>query len=138
MISIHGKKRYACLLLASITVGLSGVRAHAQTAPLLPAVDLRRDTRLDSEVWPADFNGDGRTDLIASRTGSASTPPALLVEIGHGDGTFGAPIVTLVAGRAIAVADFNGDQRIDVVVALNPPGNGVSILPGNGNGTFGT
>jgi hypothetical protein len=137
MMSIQGKKRYGCLLLALITVGLSGVRPHAQTAPLLPAVDLRRDTRLDSNVWPADFNGDGVTDLIASRAATASTPAALRVVLGRGDGTFGDAILTNVAGRVIEVGDFNGDRRIDAVVATEDQNVGsVSILPGNGNGTF--
>jgi hypothetical protein len=137
MIPIRGKKRYACLLLASITAVLSTANPRAQSAPLLPSVDLRRDVRLDSEVWPADFNGDGLTDLIASRRGTTSTRPALHVVLGRGDGTFGAPLVTLVNGRVIAVADFNGDRHIDVIVASNPPAENVSILPGNGDGTFG-
>jgi len=59
----------------------------------------------------------------------------LHVVLGRGDGTFGTPIVTNVAGRAIQVGDFNGDRRVDVVLAAAT--NGVSILPGNGNGTFG-
>ena len=136
MIPVHGKKRYAWrLIFMSIAVVLGAGAPRAQTGPLLPSVDLRRDVRLDSEVWPADFNGDGITDLVASRTPTPSSPGGLHVVLGRGDGTFGAPIVTNVAGRAIEVGDFNGDRRVDVVVAAAT--DGVSILPGNGNGTFG-
>jgi regulation of enolase protein 1 (concanavalin A-like superfamily) len=136
MIPVHDKKRYAWrFLLMSITVVLGGGAPRAQTGPLLPSVDLRRDVRLNSEVWPADFNGDGITDLVASRAATTSTPGAMHVVLGRGDGTFGTPIVTSVTGRVIEVGDFNGDRRVDVVVAADT--NGVSILPGNGNGTFG-
>jgi FG-GAP-like repeat/K319L-like, PKD domain len=136
MIPVHDKKRYAWrFILVSITAVLSGGAPRAQTGPLLPSVDLRRDVRLDSQVWPADFNGDGITDLIASRTATTSSPGGLQVVLGRGDGTFGTPIVTNVTGRVLEVGDFNGDRRVDVVIAAAT--NGVSILPGNGNGTFG-
>jgi len=134
MTPVHDTKRYAWrVILMSITVGLSGGTPRAQ-GPLLPSVDLRRDVRLNSEVWPADFNGDGITDLVASRTATTSDPGGLHVVLGRGDGTFGTPIATNVTGRAIEVGDFNGDRRVDVVLAA--ASNGVSILPGNGNGTF--
>ena len=73
MIPVHGKKRYAWrLIFMSIAVVLGAGAPRAQTGPLLPSVDLRRDVRLDSEVWPADFNGDGITDLVASRAATSS------------------------------------------------------------------
>jgi hypothetical protein len=43
--------------------------------------------------------------------------------------------VTSFVGHVLAVADFNGDGRIDLVVVQQNNTN-VSILPGNGNGTF--
>jgi hypothetical protein len=136
MLPVHERKRFARrFILVSITVVLAGGSPRAQTGPLLPSVDLRRDVRLNSQVWPADFNGDGITDLVASRTATTTNPGGLHVVLGRGDGTFGTPIVTNATGRAIEVGDFNGDRRIDVVLAAAT--NGVSILPGNGNGTFG-
>ena len=136
MILVKDMKRSTTVfILMSITVVLSGGAPRAQTGPLLPSVDLRRDVRLNSQVWPADFNGDGITDLVASRTATTTSPGGLHVVPGRGDGTFGTPIVTNVTGRAIEVGDFNGDQRVDVVLAAAT--NGVSILPGNGDGTFG-
>src|SRR4051794_39546326 len=136
MLPVYERKRFARrFILISMTVVLGGGSPRAQTGPLLPSVDLRRDVRLNSQVWPADFNGDGITDLVASRTATTTNPGGLHVVLGRGDGTFGTPIVTNAAGRAIEVGDFNGDRRIDVVLAAAT--NGVSILPGNGNGTFG-
>src|SRR5262245_25522455 len=136
MTPVHDQKRYVWrVIVMLITVGLSGGTPRAQVGPLLPSVDLRRDVRLNSEVWPGDFNGDGITDLVASRTATTSSPGGLHVVLGRGDGTFETPVITNVTGRVIQVGDFNGDRRLDVVLAA--AADGVSILPGNGNGTFG-
>jgi hypothetical protein len=134
----HGRYRYACISLALITVVLAGSHLRAQTQPLLPSVDLRRDLTLSSEVWPGDFNGDGITDLVSS---TGPTPPGessavLQIVLGHGDGTFGPPIVSDFAGRAIQVGDFNGDRRADVVAATTSPAETVVVLASNGDGTL--
>ena len=57
--------------------------------------------------------------------------------LGNGDGTF-QPAVSYTAGFepfSVAVGDFNGDGKLDLVVA-NFDGNTVSVLLGNGDGTF--
>jgi FG-GAP-like repeat len=82
-----------------------------------------------------DFNDDGKLDLVG--IGSANSIATLL---GNGDGTF-QPAITSVAGphpSDLAMADFNGDGRADLAVVVNPSGSPavVSILLGNGNGTF--
>ncbi len=83
----------------------------------------------------ADFNGDGKLDLVAASwtTNNAS------VLLGNGDGTFQA-VTTYSAGtepRGVSVADFNGDGKPDLAIT-NILSNNVSILLGNGNGTFQT
>jgi len=82
-----------------------------------------------------DFNGDGILDLVVSN--KAENEVSLLV--GVGDGTFGTP-VTIPAGvnpACLAAADFNGDGKLDLVVSnLNPITYPISILLGNGDGTF--
>ena len=136
MIPGYDKQRYAWrFILMAITVGLSGGAPRAQTGPLLPSVDLRRDVRLSSEVWPADFNGDGITDIVASRTATASAPWRVARRARARGRHLRDANRHERDGRAIEVGDFNGDRRIDVVLAAAT--NGVSILPGNGNGTFG-
>ncbi len=82
-----------------------------------------------------DFNGDGKLDL-ALLEGSTETVWILL---GNGDGTF-QPRVPYPAGTNLMYAipgDFNGDGNLDIAVLNNGQGvNSVSILLGNGNGTF--
>ncbi len=87
----------------------------------------------------ADLDGDGVLDLVA-RSGDA---PAVQVRRGAGDGTFGdkAEYPLVGAVRALAVADVDGDGVLDLVVACEDyqsygVGPVVSVLPGNGDGTF--
>src|SRR5208282_661277 len=59
------------------------------------------------------------------------------VLLGRGDGTFQSA-VNYSAGsypRSVAVGDFNGDGKADLVVADDNGGN-VSVLLGNGDGSF--
>jgi hypothetical protein len=88
-----------------------------------------------------DVNGDGKIDIVAM------TPyNGVFVFLGNGDGTFQAPIAnTTVCTDAIgncqslAVGDVNGDGKPDIAVqSSDTVGGGMTILFGNGNGTFGT
>jgi hypothetical protein len=86
-----------------------------------------------------DFNGDGVTDLAVANAGgtTASDLGTVAILLGNGDGTFGAA-VTYPAGvhpSSVAVGDFNGDGKPDLVVS-NYGSNNVSLLLGNGDGTF--
>jgi uncharacterized protein (DUF2141 family) len=110
-------------------------------------------------VAAGDVNGDGKLDLVAvdycaSRTcnGDGSL---LSILLGNGDGTFQAPtnVPTDNYPSAAALADINGDGKLDMVVAvgglviagatrgpldfpgLSNPGY-VAVLLGNGDGTF--
>ena len=88
-----------------------------------------------SSVAVADFNGDGRPDLVAANSGIGSDNVSVL--LGNGDGSFQAAR-NFPAGSYpgfVAVADFNGDGRPDLVVA-NGGSDHVSILLGNGDGSF--
>ena len=86
----------------------------------------------------ADFNGDGRLDLAVFSEGGN---PGLAILLGKGDGTFQsfADYATGCGSDGTdctaAVADLNGDGKLDLAVR-NGPANSVSILLGNGDGTF--
>jgi uncharacterized protein (DUF2141 family) len=84
-------------------------------------------------VMVADFNGDGKLDIVKDdrALGGAS------VLLGNGDGTFGAAR-TYNAGTevsSLAVGDFNGDGKLDLITT-GISSNGISVLLNNGDGTF--
>jgi hypothetical protein len=81
----------------------------------------------------ADFNGDGKVDLVVGN----KLDSAVSVLLGNGDGTFQKPIKYSVGSYpySVAVGDFNGHKKQDLVVANNVS-HSLSILMGKGDGTF--
>ena len=86
----------------------------------------------------ADLNGDGRPDIIIAN--SASDTVSVLMNEGGSKGNVNfAPQVTFATGQqpfALAVADLNGDGKADIITA-NAASDTVSVLMGNGDGSFG-
>ena len=85
----------------------------------------------------ADFNHDGFLD-IAATTQSPSFQNQVSVFLGRGDGTFQSPIsypTSYPLPDALAVGDFNGDGKIDMV-AGGYYSNSLFFYAGNGDGTF--
>jgi len=90
-----------------------------------------------------DLNGDGKPDLAVANYGtSAAHGSTVSVLLGNGDGTFGrsAEFGAGDGARFVAIGDLNGDGKPDLVVAnlgFYPAyGTTVSLLLGNGDGTF--
>ncbi len=94
-----------------------------------PGSIYSNDNFFPQAVALADFNGDGISD-IAVATEYAGYAGAFIL-IGNGDGTFQAPIGLsgFSASLFLAVADFNGDGKPDLL-------SGDELVLGNGDGTF--
>jgi hypothetical protein len=86
-----------------------------------------------SEIISADFNNDGRLDLVVANP----TANSVNVLLGNGNGTFQAPKSSAAGDNPISVAvgDFNDDGKLDLAAA-NGGATGVSVMRGNGDGTF--
>jgi hypothetical protein len=93
-------------------------------------------TAFFSSVAPADFNNDGREDLITA-CGSGNGNGQFAVNLSTGDGVYAPQVCySLPAGQpySIAVGDVNSDGNLDLIVA-----NGTNTFYeylNNGKGSF--
>ncbi len=95
-----------------------------------------------------DLNGDGKPDVVAVAEpfirGPANQvlPGNVAVLLNNGDGTFQPAVKYRVAAGlySVAMGDFNGDGKTDLAVTsksgANAPATAVTVLLGNGDGTF--
>jgi hypothetical protein len=108
-----------------------------------PRVQLPALPPINSTNWiaegalMADFNGDGKLDLLVSEDNQAYTPNEVAAVFfpGNGDGTLGTPVLNDLAGGVLATADFNGDGKLDLLLSTT---EGLGVAFGNGDGTFGS
>ncbi len=117
-----------CLIVSFALLSFGITTAVAQSASF-----SRTDfPALGNNHLVADVNGDTIPDLIGTGTNTIG------VMLGTGTGAFRAK-VDFAAGATpqdVAAGDFNSDGRVDLAVSLNDPAIGLSLLTGNGDGTF--
>ena len=127
---------------------LLALAASVHADPLFLAPFLSFDTGIGPQsVAIGDLNGDGRPDLVTANNGVSGDSDEYVgatasVLLGNGDGTFAprtdfGPVGTSASPSSVAIADLNGDGRLDLAVALWGWGWGLVLL-GNGDGTFAT
>jgi hypothetical protein len=90
-----------------------------------------------------DFDGDGKVDVLSIVTNQLGNTLGIQLLKGDGKGVLTAqPTITTVMPGFVAAADVNGDGKLDAVaLAGGTDGSGnpdtvVSIVKGNGDGTF--
>jgi len=89
-----------------------------------------------TSVAVADFNGDGRLDVAVANADYDAKDGNVMVFFGKGDGTFNKPaIYKLPAPYGIAAGDLNGDHHPDLV-ATGWNDSTVAILMNTGRGKF--
>jgi hypothetical protein len=128
-------------------VTLLALTASGSADPLFSAPYSSGTGVFPHSVAISDVNMDGRPDLAVANggTGSGTVIGPASVLLGNGDGNFGAKVdyYTGIDPASVAIADLNGDGRPDLAVAnagIYHSGHTstISVLLGNGDGTFGS
>lgn len=107
------------------------------TGSLQTGQDIPLPGSLPTALGVGDFNRDGRRDLVVSNYGSGN----VTIFLGNGNGTFQSPQnygVNSAPNRPnnLVVSDFDRDGKEDLAVSCQDVSGVVSVLRGNGDGTF--
>jgi hypothetical protein len=115
------------ILVVSLVAG-SGATG-ATSAPTFARADY---PLFGNNYVVGDFNGDGSLDL------AGAGGPTADVRLNNGAGAFVAVAEYAVGGpgQDVTAGDFNGDGRLHLVLTINDPQIGLSLLMGNGDGMF--
>jgi FG-GAP-like repeat len=103
-------------------------------------LDRGPDNTVVGLVTPGDFDSDGTPDLIGVFVQFTPFLKNLVFYRGNGDGTFAPPVVASPpltpddASHPLVVGDVTEDSRVDVIAQFQDK---ISVLSGNGDGTFG-
>ena len=133
----------------SCTNGTYGVLLGNGDGTFQAAVSYNSGGVTATSVALADVNGDGKLDLLLTNQCSDNncTTGQVAVILGNGDGTFQTPVTYGTSGLyagSLAVADINGDGKLDLIVTDQCESNSIcntgflAVLLGNGDGTFQT
>ncbi|MBC7911817.1 MAG: VCBS repeat-containing protein [Pyrinomonadaceae bacterium] len=98
------------------------------------------------DVKVADFNMDGKPDLVTQRYGFQTIipiPATLQVRLGDGAGNFAPPLERNTIIGPMVIGDYNGDTKQDIAVPFTHSQNGFCsqasgavVYLSNGNGAF--
>lgn len=129
------------LLIANKTSGKLTILPRAKAGGFGAPVLVNASAGL-SAVTAADFNRDGFEDVALGQQASGDGDGSVLILLGRANGTFSAPTAFTVGSTPIALAaadaSLTDNSGILNLLVANNVSSDVSILVGNGDGTFQT
>ena len=154
VVRVQGDFNGSTFVGGGLAIALSGGNRFGAVSVVPAGID---DARARSGIAAGDLNGDGHIDLVTIASGFRLPFPfgtplnqnGLFVLLGNGDGSFRAGASYLTDGlpnstrlSSVALADLNGDGRLDIAAArnFNFTGDRVDdtvVLLGAGDGSFG-
>jgi hypothetical protein len=127
---------------------LLGDGSGGYKSPVIFTAPVQPQQTLNQFLAVGDFNGDGRSDVAVFNPCDAScSQTSISIFLNAGNGNFADPVIYEGVGATpltVAIGDFNGDGKTDLALlayCANGSCNGqwtIGILPGNGDGTFGS
>lgn len=123
-------------VLVVTVAALLAVASPAWAAVIFDRTDFTAGNS-PKEAVIGDFNEDGEPDVATTSDGLGGGSAAVILSDGRGG--FGAPGFFGVAGnspRSIRTADLDKDGHLDLFTANGSQSSTVSVLFGNGDGTF--
>jgi len=117
----------------SISLVLNKGSGSFQPAVNFPAGDF------PDFVAAADFNGDGNEDVVVSDFGTNVGVAGISVLFGDGKGGFSAPVKVgpdIDFALQVLTGDFDGDGNADIAYSISGSNDSVSVLLGDGKGSF--
>lgn len=142
---IYRSRRASVLVVAAgaalLMLGLVAAPAQAAPVPVKFAPAAHYPTGAtgaggwsETSLVTADFNGDGRKDVVGTDYFNGKAP---ILQLNLGDGTFKTPGTRLPSAAdgvgALAAGDVNNEGRQDLLLSNT---SSVLVFRGNGDGTF--
>lgn len=137
------------IVLGTSTGGVYTIGGYDTPLPMYQVLMGRGDgTFVDSRAYPegsysggteiasADFNGDGKPDVLIFKDGNGIQQSELIMLPGDGKGNLGTAVTTPLPNsfpKQMVSADMNGDGKPDAVLIGNTQ---LAVLFNQGNGTF--
>lgn len=129
----------ATLLVVTLTAGVVTHTLVPQTASASGTITFSSPTSEPVGAGPSDLVvgdlGNGAQDIVVANDGNNSDPITVFWNNGHGAFTKITPKDTGALASAVAIGDFNGDGKPDLVIG-EANNSRVQMLLGNGNSTF--
>lgn len=125
----------------SVSVLLGNGDGSLNSGTVIPLTDTNTGFSAAAvQAEGADLNGDGWDDIVAGVQSGDLGNPGIAVLLNDGAGAFtAAPAFYAFSTqlRGLEILDVTGDGNLDIVYA-NRDDDTINIVPGNGDGTFGS